>query len=251
MSKVIENTTVLDIELNDIGITIHGNNGTYDLDDKPSWNVEKSTDLLVGIQSGDLLLIKSTSPTVYYTAIQAERILLRKMDTVLAGGDSGTILTFNENSIGWEDMGIDGFTPLGHIYNEVFIDDDKAKNKWLSHYGDGSSPSNMSPAVVPWDCKLVAATFTNQLDDVDIDIEIYSAAEGSGNTDALKTSWSLTNIRTARKTNFSDIYFNAGDKIGVFLKDTGGDAQRIVIILYLQVIAVNSTESSDNYSGNF
>jgi hypothetical protein len=162
---------------------------------------------------------------------------------LVADGEGGW--TVEDNSAG---SGLGGMT-----HQLAFVKNGSAKNTWLSLYENGIS-SNVSPAIMPWKSKLIGISFTNKKDNADPTIKIYIADEGDGNSPLTKMfEWDLTSARVARKTNFtSDIIFDAGDKIGVFIADEGGDAQDPVVVLYFRVEddAINE-ESTENYSDNF
>lgn len=136
----------------------------------------------------------------------------------------------------------------GEITNDLF----------LNHYGDGraGSPSNESPAVMPWKSKLVGLTYTNKVAGTRVHIEIQSVADGSGNSPVLLDfDWLLdtVGVRTARKTNFTtDIIFDAGDKISVFLdlKVGGSNPENVIVVMHLEIIEETFEESSENFSGN-
>ena len=68
----------------------------------------------------------------------------------------------------------------------------------------------------------------------------------------LDFEWQIRNARTARKTNFAtDIIFDAGDKIGIYVADQGTDLSSVTVTLYFAVIDDTEGEVIDNYSGNF
>lgn len=142
---------------------------------------------------------------------------------------------------------------VGGLHQMTFLDDDSGvKEKWLGYYEDGIASSEIN-GIMPWKSKLVGITFSNRDTGIDQDVKIYSTPEGGGYTPkTLDFSWTLSNIRIARKTDFvTDIIFDVGDKIAVFLKDTGTDANRPVIKLYFQIIDGTTSSGSENNSGNF
>jgi hypothetical protein len=68
----------------------------------------------------------------------------------------------------------------------------------------------------------------------------------------LKFTWPLRAFRTARKTDFdTDIIFEAGEKIGVYLRDQGVNPDRNVFTMYLQVMENNYEEVKDAYTDEF
>jgi len=121
---------------------------------------------------------------------------------------------------------ISGSTALtGLLHQIAFMKGKTIENDvFLNTYGDGGdgSPSNESPAVMPWKSKLVGLSYTNKVAGTKVHIEVQSVADGSGNSPVLMDfDWLLdaVGVRTARKTNFTtDIIFDAGDKIAVFIR---------------------------------
>lgn len=56
MTLLVENVTTEDIEIGDLGITISGNNGTYDIDTKPLMDRYNSKDATVYLNNSDLVI---------------------------------------------------------------------------------------------------------------------------------------------------------------------------------------------------
>ena len=140
----------------------------------------------------------------------------------------------------------------GPIFTLVFNKEATAKNSWLSHEGDNSLLSNTVPAIIPWDCKMVALTFSNATSDVDADIEIYKALANNGSVNSLTYTWEVRATRTARISTFSpDIKFNAGDKIGMYINDKGSTAAYVSTIMYLQIINNSTADFIESFTGDF
>ena len=207
MSKLIENMTGTAIELNDIGITIPATS-TYEIGDLRPDVIELSDDLETNIQSGDIKLIESEGPTVYYSAAQASRILRRKLDPVLAAGGSGELLCTNPSgNLVW--------TPVvgGAI---SFMNDKVTFNKWLTINGTPGSTSDITPAVIPFNAVIFALAFTNTINSSGTDIEIYKNG-------TLLFTWEIRTKRYAYKTNgLSAATFSAGDTLSVYARDVSG-----------------------------
>jgi len=138
---------------------------------------------------------------------------------------------------------------IGHQI--TFVEKSSAKNKWLDLYTDGMS-GNATFGIMPFDSKLIGMTFTNSSSSGDADIEIHSAAVDNGKSDSTDLTWSIVDKRTARKTSFSsDITYSAGDKISIYIKDTGTDVKKVAVTLYFQTMNLTEIETSENFSGNF
>lgn len=143
------------------------------------------------------------------------------------------------------------------LYEISFADHRRnIKNKWISLQSHKGLTSDSTPAVLPWESKLVGINFVNSSDDSSTDIELYKADVNNGSTNEKILTWSLSNVRVARKTDLGDTYiFSAGDKIAIFLKDSGGKGRDnpddVVINLFFQILSGNEEESSENFSGDF
>lgn len=141
---------------------------------------------------------------------------------------------------------------IGGLHQMVFVTEGDAKNKWLSFNGDGSNYSNKTSGVIPWKSRLVGITFTNEKYNVDAHIQCFKASEGVNNgwTNNKIFEWRLTDTRSARKTDITtDIILEAGDRLGIFMSDAGGDPKRVAVILYFQIMDDAASTHSDNYSG--
>ncbi len=156
---------------------------------------------------------------------------------------------------------ISGSTALTGLLHQIAFmkgKDDIMNDVFLNTYGDGpdGSPSIESPAVMPWKSKLVGLSYTNKTAGTKVHIEIQSVADGSGNSPVLMDfDWLLSTVgvRTARKTDFvTDIIFDAGDKISVFLDVKAGSSnpRNVIVILYFEIVEETFEESSENFSGN-
>lgn len=164
----------------------------------------------------------------------------------------GTNITFTENNdSGNETLTISasgGSSGLvGCLHQMSFVENYYANNKWLSYYDD-SIISNETHAILPWKSELVGISFTNKQCGVDTDIKIWSVAEGdSCSPQNLDFMWELRNVRIARKTNLSNVIFDAGDKISIYLKDRGTNPRRVVVKLYFKILEDINEEAYENY----
>jgi len=98
------------------------------------------------------------------------------------------------------------------------------RNKWL---GFGSSKSsNAIPYIIPCPMKITAITFTNAINGVDTDIQIYRNG-------TLLYTWELRDKRWAWLTQgLHTLSFDVGDRIGVYLKDRGTDPRNVIVTLH-------------------
>lgn len=140
----------------------------------------------------------------------------------------------------------------GAIFTLIFVHEGgTSKDRWYCHHGDTGMTSDRTPAVLPWDCKLMAMTFSNRDDNSDVDLEIYSVPENDTTQKDVEFVWQLRDCRVARKTNFSpEILFEAGDRVAVYAREAGIDPDYSVLTMYLQILEDNSEESVRRFSGN-
>ena len=106
----------------------------------------------------------------------------------------------------------------------AFEKNGKCKDKWLG-FGAAKS-SDLVPFVLPMPIKLSALSFTNMVDNVDTDVEIYR------NGTKIYT-WEIRDKRYAWKTQgMFTLTFDAGDRLGIFLKDQGDDPKQAIVVLH-------------------
>lgn len=168
-------------------------------------------------------------------------------------------MTRYNSTLSCQEMFVDGAwdciravnAPAGGVYQMTFGSDGVVRDSWLD-LGGNNVQTNDTFGIVIMDSRLFGISYSNSLTGVSTTIEIYSAAAGASPSTAktLKFSWVLTSMRSARITTFgSPVTFDTGDKIGVFSRDTGLDANDVVVALYLQITAAVISSTTDNTSG--
>ena len=140
---------------------------------------------------------------------------------------------------------------MGKLFEITFNHEGDASNDWLE---TDDVPTNQTPIIIPFDCRLVALTFSNREETSKTELEIRCVAEGGGpGPSVLKYTWILDNIRTARKSNFiSPITFLQGDMVAVFAKERGDDQEPcdVRLVAHFIITASNETESLDDWTGD-
>lgn len=268
MALIVKNTTGSDIFINSSGQNVPAS-GQITVDPKlygtysgsvATGQPSEDTAFVAQINSGDIVINDSIRDL---TAAEGLRFLedfqitsisinntpvannVRNVNVI--GQDvSSTVVGDTVNiTVGGEDSNI------GRVFTLIFGETGSATNEYLDNIADGKTTDD-TPHVVPFPCEVIAYTFSNSDDNSDTNIEIYSVAEGNGNGPAtLKDTWSLTDTRTARKSNFgSPITFAAGDKIVVFVRDAGTDPDNVTFTMYLKITANESSEFSEEWSGS-
>lgn len=165
-------------------------------------------------------------------------------------------LVFDSGSGNWEAQSPSASTPFGQMFEIVFSNGSTVADSWIDSNG---TPSNEAPPVCGWECRLAGITFTNNRDTVSTNIEIYRTAEGAlPTTRTLVATWSISNARTARKTDYTNsdggnfVQFFEGDKISVYFQNPGGvtNPRGITLILHFIITDFTSAEVVDNWSGD-
>jgi len=167
------------------------------------------------------------------------------------GGDGGAV----DSSDDGDDNPIATLlsTNFGRIFQYNFYEDGSAKNKWLE-FSDGTG-CDETAGVIPWDCKLIAITYSNERKNTDVTLEVRTAPLNSGATDVLAKGWVIVDARTGVQKNFpTDVNFSTGDKVGVYFKHTSGTYPKKphVSLFFLITETGNTLETiTENHSGDF
>ena len=108
---------------------------------------------------------------------------------------------------------------VGKLMPFYFFSTGNVSNKFMN-FTNGSTTTASLPMVLPFSGDLIGSTFTNQDDDVDMDIEIYRNGIAPGN---LMYTRFIRNKRTAWKTDINNTGYLQGDRVSMFFKKyTGG-----------------------------
>jgi len=177
----------------------------FDIPERLMTKWANNSTVITDVASGDLKLVKSEGPTVYYTAAEGQRVL-DGLDPKLAGdGSSGELLCTNPSgNLVWTSI-------VGGTIS--FMNDKVTSNKWLTINGTPGSTSDITPAVIPFNAVIFGLAFTNTVNSSDIDLEIHKNG-------TLLFTWEIRTKRHAYKTNgLSAVTFSAGDTLSVYAKD--------------------------------
>lgn len=140
---------------------------------------------------------------------------------------------------------------VGSIIQLPFVrESSNVKNTWLSHYGDNSLSSDKTTAIVPFACSVIGLTYSNQQSGVDVDVEIHAAdANTTLSSQTTRYTQVIRNQRFVSDTTMTGVDFNAGDKVGVFLKDQGTNSKYVTVVLYLKITDDTTLLHQENISG--
>lgn len=141
--------------------------------------------------------------------------------------------------------------PKGATIQLSFIDNGSNTNEWLKLYGE-NIPSSQTFGILPFDCKLIGITWSNRYPNRDTEVELWVSGEGDGTIKTRVYSLPIIDKRYIYKTDFDpEILFDAGDKVGVYAKDTGSNPNDVVVTLYFRVTSNDTGSGGENFSGNF
>ena len=135
------------------------------------------------------------------------------------------------------------------IYQIDYALKGSANNKFLGVIGESKS-SNDAPGVVVWDSDLIGMSFTNYKPGADFDIQVIHVDSGIGaGPNTVLHTWSLTNVRVGRRNDLS-IPVNYGDKMAIYIKDTGKNPHSVRVSLFFKITNVTPTVTTEDFSGN-
>jgi hypothetical protein len=248
--KILKNTTLSIIELNVLGLQIPASSQiTIQTQDYSILGSSDSvTELTTYINSGDIVVNDGTddlsiSEGLAYVKL-AEIAKSIRFDNSTNGFSSSEVQSAIEES---------KTSVVGSMFHMLFENNGTSTNIWLN-YGANPASSNSVFAVMPFDCKLVACSFTNAASSVDLNIQVNIANQGSGNTVNRTIIFKVKNDRVATfsfpNSNNSNLLLNQGDKVGVYINDKGDNPNDPVVTLYFKVLEEVDQNTEENFSTN-
>lgn len=139
------------------------------------------------------------------------------------------------------------------IIQATFQNNGTSSNIWLNH-GESPIPSNNTPFIIPFDCKFVGISFSNDSSGVDLDVEVNISNFNNGSTIDKTFIYELRDVRdyikTDINTNNANLILNAGDKAAVYLRDQGSNPNDPVVYLYFKTLNEEDHELSENHSSS-
>jgi hypothetical protein len=143
----------------------------------------------------------------------------------------------------------------GKTFGATFVHNSGAKNVWLRHEShDGGLSSDKVPFVIPWDCNLVAVTYSNREYTSRVDVEVWATPLGQNpeTNCTKKCTLEIRNHRTAVATDLGGtIAFNRGDTVAVYVADRGEEADHPVVHLTMLITDNTIGNVSDNFRDDF
>jgi len=207
----------------------------------------------INLKAGPNIVINSGSNVIAVSA-SITSINNESGSLTLTAGPNITIDNNNGNFSITGSAGVDPDDLVGSEWSRVLLAAGITNNKWLN-VEQGAINSDATPIVVPYKSKLTSLTFSNSDATADCEIQIHKAPAGSGNTDSVVFTWGISDARVSHKSDFTaSITFEAGDKIGVFLKDVSGNDEAkdpAVHLLFRGISGAITGSGTEDYSGNF
>ena len=127
----------------------------------------------------------------------------------------------------------------GRLWLPAFGLDGDSRNHWLDNTHK-AVPSNTTPAIIPYNGKLIGVTFSNKNTGISCAIKIYKNG-------VVAYTWNFTTGRTGYITNLTTVSFNAGDRISVYIDGVTGIPINVEVVVIFQYtddvtnISINNT----------
>jgi hypothetical protein len=149
-------------------------------------------------------------------------------------------------------------TLAGSIVGYHFLLDKFEYDSWLGTTTKHITSDSVQ-YIMPFNAEIVAITYSCDIIDSDIQLDIEIAAEGDGATNSTAYSWTVNDARVARVSTLTGAggpggtVLTAGTKIGVFGSDPGGGTEPndVVVSVYIQWTDEIEEDDVENYTGNF
>lgn len=248
MSKILKNTTGSDIDLDVSGLRIPAS-GQITVDETQYLllaSADSITELTTPINSGDIIVndgtadLSASEGLAYIQYPDDEANIRFDNSTNDFDADEGQGAIEEARNTIYRKMFTMAFFSDGIVFGTDYLS-----------YMDALATSDQIPAVVPFNCELIAITYSNEDSGTDFTIDIRAANYNSGSSDTSRLTVSGTNFRTAAWSNFTRPTFNAGDKIAVTISDNGTNPDEPRVLLYFQTTDDTLQNISENYSGDF
>lgn len=205
------------------------------------------------VVGGDEIVVTSgeVNQVLNFTVSVGENVLT---DALVGAGNvtvtSGTnVITISGASVSG---GVGDVT--GDLINAEFTGGGTTSNTWLS-VSTKDHASNQIPFVMLYPSRITGVGYSNSSNSSDIDIEIHKSLAASGTDTSLEFTWELRDTRIATKSDFGidEITFETGDKLALFASRVtpGKNPKDVIVSVYIEITDTSSTETVEDYSGDF
>jgi len=172
-------------------------------------------------------------------------------------GDGGTTVVSGSHTV--TISGAAGTNPPGQLEGQIVQIEftSGSADEWMSISSEDHN-SDQHPYVFPFPAVVVAIAYTNEKSDTQFEVEIHKSLAGAGAANSIVHTWTVgsgTPCRTAYNTLVfdSDVSFETGDKMAIFLAANGGtEPAQAVVPFYVQISADETKVIvTENFSGDF
>lgn len=140
---------------------------------------------------------------------------------------------------------------LGKGFQTTFMGNGTVGNEWLKSE-DQNINSDQSPDIFKFGARCVGIDFTNSRGGSDFVAILCLSNINNGATVTRFFKWTVTNGRVGLKTNnINGFTVNAGDKMAVYVRDTGRNPRDLVVTLDFIVTSAPNQELIENFNQDF
>jgi len=139
---------------------------------------------------------------------------------------------------------------VGKGFQTTFVGNGTVINEWMKSE-DANILSSQAPDVFKFNAKCVGIDWTNRNQNADPIIIICISNAGNGRNMDRFYKWELTNVRVAMKTGSNGFTVNAGDKMGIYVRDGGGNSSDAILTMDFLVQDGTTQEIIENYNNDF
>jgi len=142
-------------------------------------------------------------------------------------------------------------TFTGKGFQSTFIGNGTIGNEWMQQE-DQNIDVEKTLDILKYDCRLVGMDYTNSSDNSDPIFLLAVANFGGGATISRSYKWTIMDSRTAIKANdITGPTFLAGDKIGLYCVDNGGNTFDICVTMDFVVTGSGIVTTNENFAADF
>lgn len=259
MVRYLKNLTGSDVNLVDIGEIIVPASSTLFIDPIDYLKWARSEDIVTAFTDSNLSLLEDGIEIFGQDAVRIiTRLFNLKLSesTVLAGQSVNELNLIGDYTVNISDgIATINFAPntnagKGSLLQPFFLGEGIiTQDRTLTYSDTDLNPSDEVFYLVPFDCKLIGVTYSNNRYDSDCNIEVYRSLRNNDDNKTLEYTFEARDARLALKSNIiNGPSFFAGDKITVDLTVQGSRPDDVVTGLYLLTTNMDGYENSESFS---
>lgn len=244
MSKILKNTTAAAVFVSDTGASVPASSSyTIPPQDYLMWAASTNIVSLVGVSItvNDGINDLSTAAGIAFIKYPdlSENIRFKSDPERVNGFTSKDVQLAIEEARN---------SSIGTMYCLDFIRQGAAGNSWL-YTGDSGTVTNNTPAVMPFNVKLVSAAIANDTGSRNFDININVIKVGTTAIDRTIV-YQVRNARTYTKTDFQTVNtalnISAGDRLAIYCQTQGAAPSDLTVTLGFKVLSEVNIVTTDN-----